>query len=622
MQIASTNSIAKVAAVLAMVGLVASSFAAFAPAAGAQTTTTSASASVTFTRDLTVGSTGADVTALQNWLISKGFAISAGATGYFGAQTKAALAAYQAANGISPAAGYFGPITRAKVMAGGSTTGGTGTGSGTGSTGGLSGGEASLEDLNGQDGEDDGVDEGGTAQVAEFEFDVEDGDVRIDRLDLGFYTSAATGEEDEPWETFDTITIYNADGDELASEDVSDEDEWLEDDEPYVFRFTDLDYMIEEGEMGTLIVEVEAQDGIDGVDTGITWTVFVEEDGIRGTDGEGIEQYLGEDDNTENQLDEEVTFDIDEEGSDDDLSVRSSSEDPEATTLQVETNGRSDWYTVFAFELDSDEDSGEIEINELPINFTTSDNNVDDVINDVELVIDGETFDDYDWVSPTGTTASTTFNIDGDYAIEGGETVTVEVMVEFKAATAYSEGTTIALDVDGAFIDAEGADDITVDGSATGDTHALRSSGVDVSSDSDSATTQVVDGSDNDYATFTLEVEVMAFEQDVFISKNAGTAFTYQIEDSNGNVIGTSTATSSSISSDADEEGNYFRVDEGSSETFTFQVTYNPLAANEGAFYRMQLLTIAYNDTAASPDTTYTATPANEFETNSTVIND
>ena len=74
-------------------------------------------ASMMFTSNLTIGSSGAEVTALQNFLIGKGHVIPAGATGYFGAQTKAALAAYQAANGIAPAVGYFGPMTRANVNA-------------------------------------------------------------------------------------------------------------------------------------------------------------------------------------------------------------------------------------------------------------------------------------------------------------------------------------------------------------------------------------------------------------------------------------------------------------------------------------------------------------------------
>ncbi len=70
-----------------------------------------------FSADLTLGSIGTEVTMLQNFLIGKGYAIAAGATGYFGAQTKAALASYQSAFGISPSSGYFGPLTRMKVNA-------------------------------------------------------------------------------------------------------------------------------------------------------------------------------------------------------------------------------------------------------------------------------------------------------------------------------------------------------------------------------------------------------------------------------------------------------------------------------------------------------------------------
>ncbi|TSC82651.1 MAG: Uncharacterized protein G01um101420_174 [Parcubacteria group bacterium Gr01-1014_20] len=76
----------------------------------------------TFTRDLTLGSTGDDVKALQQWLNSSGFPVSASGAGapgsettYFGARTQAALAKYQAAKGITPSVGYFGPKTRAFV---------------------------------------------------------------------------------------------------------------------------------------------------------------------------------------------------------------------------------------------------------------------------------------------------------------------------------------------------------------------------------------------------------------------------------------------------------------------------------------------------------------------------
>jgi hypothetical protein len=71
-----------------------------------------------FTRDLHLGMSGDDVTALQQFLIDNGYAIPAGATGYFGLQTQAALAKFQSDHGIAPAVGYFGPVTRALVNSG------------------------------------------------------------------------------------------------------------------------------------------------------------------------------------------------------------------------------------------------------------------------------------------------------------------------------------------------------------------------------------------------------------------------------------------------------------------------------------------------------------------------
>ncbi|MDD5152910.1 MAG: chitobiase/beta-hexosaminidase C-terminal domain-containing protein [Candidatus Pacebacteria bacterium] len=77
-----------------------------------------------FTRSLTIGSTGNDVKALQQFLNDHGFPVSTSGVGSkgnesttFGVKTKTALAKFQAGNGISPAVGYFGPLTRAFVEA-------------------------------------------------------------------------------------------------------------------------------------------------------------------------------------------------------------------------------------------------------------------------------------------------------------------------------------------------------------------------------------------------------------------------------------------------------------------------------------------------------------------------
>ncbi|MDP2655578.1 MAG: peptidoglycan-binding protein, partial [bacterium] len=90
---------------------------------GSTTTTTGSSASCSFSRSLTIGSTGADVTCLQQALIAGGFSIPAGATGYFGTQTRAAVASWQSSRNVAPAVGYFGPISRAAWnLGGGSST--------------------------------------------------------------------------------------------------------------------------------------------------------------------------------------------------------------------------------------------------------------------------------------------------------------------------------------------------------------------------------------------------------------------------------------------------------------------------------------------------------------------
>ena len=632
--VATTNAIAKIAAVVAGLGLVAMSFASFAAPAKAATADElqaqinallaqiaamngGSSASATFTMDLTLGSSGAEVTALQNWLIKGGYAIPAGATGYFGAQTQAALASWQKANGVSPAAGYFGPVTRAKVnaMAGGST-------GSTGGTAGLSGGEASLEDFNSKSGDDDTVDENGSGEVAVFDFDVRDGDVKIERVDLSF-EAAVGNDETNPWDTFDTVTLM-VNGKKVASEDVSDEDNWLENDTaPYTFRFSGLNAVVKEDDNAEIAVEVETQNGIDGIADGETWEVSIADDDVRAIDGAGIDQYTGD-------TAETVSFDLQAEGGDDELSIRSSTDDPDATTLKVETSKTSDWYTIFVFDLEADDQGGDIDVDQLGVNFNTSDNAVADVVNDVKIVIDGEEFTDFDWATAVAASRKATFNVDKDYTVKSGERVPVEVMAKFKSQTAYSAGTTIAASTTGAIITGEGADDLTATGASTGETHTLQTSGINVKpvSSSFSAVTTTGDAANDDYGTFKIKVDVTAFDEDIFISQTAALAFTSQFENaSNGAIIATSStadasSTTMSISSSAETDNGQYRINEGDTESFTFTTTLDPGNAHQGKSVRMQLLKINFgNDNVNVEESSWTASPASDYETDGTLIN-
>lgn len=93
--------------------------------ASAAATTPSAAATsaakCAFTRALFMGVRGDDVMCLQKYLNSSGYQVAASGAGSpgnetmtFGGLTKAAVAKWQAGNGVSPAAGYFGTLSRAK----------------------------------------------------------------------------------------------------------------------------------------------------------------------------------------------------------------------------------------------------------------------------------------------------------------------------------------------------------------------------------------------------------------------------------------------------------------------------------------------------------------------------
>ncbi|RJO60406.1 hypothetical protein C4544_05265 [candidate division WS5 bacterium] len=72
------------------------------------------SLSFAFESDLKYGSSGPEVTELQEFLTDKGY-YSGPITGFFYSLTRSAVIKFQQANSISPAYGYFGPMTRSKA---------------------------------------------------------------------------------------------------------------------------------------------------------------------------------------------------------------------------------------------------------------------------------------------------------------------------------------------------------------------------------------------------------------------------------------------------------------------------------------------------------------------------
>jgi peptidoglycan hydrolase-like protein with peptidoglycan-binding domain len=136
-------------------------------AVGGASSTGGSSCALASAPDMTVGSQGANVTALQNYLIGMGYSVPAGATGYFGSQTQSALASYQAAMGISPAAGYFGPVTKASISCSDDSSDDESNDT---VVEGLGSGEATVKNFDLNDDQDE-VAEGNSETVAVIEFD-------------------------------------------------------------------------------------------------------------------------------------------------------------------------------------------------------------------------------------------------------------------------------------------------------------------------------------------------------------------------------------------------------------------------------------------------------------------
>ena len=643
------------------------------------------------------GSRGQQVRDLQTCLAVLGNNPNSNIDGIFGPITAAAVRSFQASAGVQ-VDGIVGPVTgplytsacaATVVVVDTDTDGDDDDVDGNDNddadedefptTGGE---EASLEEFDLQDGDDDDVEEGEMAEIAEIEFDVEDGDVMIQRIDLSFF-AAAGNEEDEPWDVFETITLM-VDGDEIAEEDVDDEDDWLEnDDEPYMFRFNGLRYIVDEDDTAKITVAITAQSGVDGADNdAATWTLFVDDEGIRGIDTAGIEQYIGNgDDDTDENDEDTVTFDIEEEGEDDELDVRRSSNDPDSTTFKVEDDGTSDWFNIFTFELEADEDGADVEIEKLPVIIRTTDYAVTKVVNDLELEVDGDTLDDFRYldvdedgidnngngvIDETGEVEEDTettnsafvgfsrvaeFDIDDeDFVIDSGDVADVMVMAEFKRAfaqgfagtvTSYIEGVEVMAEVDSdedgnspLDIRADGADDLFADGSYTGDMHELRIEGIVVEATNANAASSAElveqDLANDDYAEFTLELDVEAFEEDAYIDQQPVLSLTYEIVNAAGTVVADQddAEVTAALDSSADIEGDSYLVDEGSSEEFVLTVTFEPARTQttgvnnddgDGS-YRMRLTSVMFSDTEGGTTTTKMTTPASDYRTRSVQI--
>lgn len=632
------NVVAKSAAVVAGLALVFSSFAVAVPAKAATqaeleaqvaallaqlqalqggSTTTGGAA---FTMDMTIGASGAEVTRLQNWLISKGYTIAAGATGYFGAQTAAAVAKYQVAKGITPAAGYFGPMTRAAVNAELGTGGSTGgnTGGNTGNDGDLEGGAGSIDSvelLSGINNEDVGEDEE-DVEVAGFEVEVDDGsDIELTAVRVAFVqTDTNSGAASDDLEDVVSEVSIWLDGEEVARVDA---DEFNDDNDYTKTISLDGGAVIDAGETGELVVAVSGVSNIDSDDEDSGWSTTVETIRFVDADGATISEDTGLEIGT---AADRRAFNLTTFADAADLSLELSLTDGddaddinEARVIDTDDSDETEGVEVLAFSLELEGDS-EVTIDDLTFTATSTTVDLEDMITEVRLMQDGEEVASETISDGAGLTEAVTFD-DMALVLDGEDTYDFTIEVDLNEN--ITSGATLAFSLSEAQLEAADIEDETgedistgdVSGSAMGEAHGLIQSGIMaefVSADADvTYTGDVSNTTDSDRGTFTITFDVTAFDTDVYVDDTAITAeddgATFQDIDVVG---GTTPTVSGVVDASGEEEGtNGILVEEGETERFTVTVQVTP---DSDGFYSVELDTILYAVTDVDGTTEYT----------------
>jgi peptidoglycan hydrolase-like protein with peptidoglycan-binding domain len=622
-----TKATAKVAAIATALAM-ATSMLSLAPMAHAQTGCT-----VGMT-DLTVGSTGASVTCLQQGLILKGFSIPAGATGYFGLQTRAAVSAWQAAMGISPAAGYFGPISRGKwVNAGGTASGGVSTGclpgymfnpvtgaacgstTGGGSSG-LAGTDGMINDVTELGSFNDEEVGEGSEDVEVLGADIEasnDGDIALRSVRVSFDPTGNTGSDDLD-DYLDSVSVW-LDGDMIGESDVEDFSEDSAD--LWVRTITTSNAVIRADDTARLVVAVTAAGNIDSDDiSGDSWTVDIEN--IRFEDGSGV---VTTDSTTGdiNGMDVDIDFTTFSESADTEVNITTDTDSPEAGIVIVDDNDSTDDVSLLMGRLEVEGDSDAV-LDEFPVTFTATANggtgtSLDDITTSVTLVIDGQEFTET--MTHTGTTLVGTIVFDDlDLDIDAGDTVEFEVLADISDidGTAFVEGATLKADVtatnrDNIDIENQEGDQIAdsdKSGTAVGEAQEFRTEGISVDHVSDSAVSNDNDGADT--GTFKVRFEVTAVGETVYVSSLVANAVDYVVDRSG---TATSTGLSAVITNITDTDltsvGNY-EVLEGDSETFEVTVIVPLGAAATSGLYRMSITNVEWGtDDVVAPAENYTS---------------
>jgi|GEM_PF-1708129 len=574
------------------------------------------------TATLKNGSTGTYVATLQS-------IVGVTADGSFGPMTAAAVKAWQTSHGLT-ADGVAGPITRAAMSASCATTEtvstSTETSTTTTTTTTVSGGAGDLTISGTSKNVESDVKEGNEEKVLGFKVEAEDSDIEITNVKVFLqndWTDDATSEKLTKY--VDEVKVYLGD-EEVGTIDASEFSKESGTPDTFEKSIALSDAIIPEGNTEYLYISVVATDSIDTENETAAWNIAVST--LRYVDGTGAIMTADTGDTTFTGSNDDISavdgnsgnFGFDAEDTDDSLKLKSSTSNPDDSTIGVDQDDETADVLVGAFKMEVDEDSADITINEIPVavtfadNGTSADNFAEDVVKELYITIDGEEYsadlDDSDDATTNGSGTATYYVdlSDEDVVIEADDTVEVKIYATFQSmddGDSYAEGTTVAFAVDADSIDAEGSDELAsdqLDGSYSEPTLTLSSVDIEVSKSTSSVT--YTDDDDHSLVEYTLEISIANNgDDDIYVP--FGAAVSDDVADEGlGFILETTSGTEFAYSSasveaaveadDGDiEQDNAFLIESGEEQVIILTVTVDNATATAG-YYRLTLKDLQY----------------------------
>lgn len=600
--------------------------------------------------NLTVGATGASVTNLQKALIGAGFSIPAGATGYFGAQTKTAVAAWQKSVGVSPAVGFFGPLSRSKFnLSCGETTGtGTGTGvagcqpgdlfsrtsgascsatTGTGTGAALSGTDGTIDDvtsLSQYSDEKVGEGEKGVTVLGAEVKASKDGDIALKSVRVEFDNTGNTGSL-RLNRYIKSASVYLG-STKVGSADVADFNEsgsiWS--------KVVTLSggTTVKAGETAKLYVKVDGATTIDSADiSGDSWQVEVAN--VRFVDGAGVyttDSTTG--DLASHGLRVGINYVTYATSANTDLVFTTASDSPGKGGVIVDDVNTTDNVTLLKGRIKLDGSSDAL-LKTLPITLTTSSTTgkVSSLTGSVSLKLGDKAYTkSVSGNNTSGMDYVVSFD-ELDYNISAGDTVNFEVQADLNNVdgVTFFEGDSLKASFTttnrgNVSAENEQGDQLASgekSGTSLGEYQELRTKGIVLKMISSNVSVAAGQSASDDLGTFTIRYSVTAFGDTAYVSSLADAQLsgvttgktTVHVDRAGTATIGGTSVTIKNVTDTTLNSTGLYEIQEGETNTFELTTTVQLPAAGSAGQFRAALGGVSWgnDETDATPNNAYTS---------------